>query len=53
MADFREVLKIAHDGCHDRDDYPPFALMSWDDRNRWSNYLTKINDELDAKDKGD
>ena len=48
MADFLEVLKRANDGYHDRDDYPPFALVSWDDRARWNAYLRKINAELDA-----
>ena len=48
MADFLEVLKRANDGYHDRDDYPPFALVSWDDRALWNAYLRKINEELDA-----
>lgn len=48
MADFIEVLKVAQNGYHDRDDYPPYALMSWDDRPRWTAYLQKINEELDS-----
>ena len=48
MADFNEVLKKANDGYHDRKDYPPFELMSWDDRRKWSGYLKKINEELEA-----
>lgn len=49
MAEFKDVLKMAHRGYHDREDYPPYALMSWDDRNRWSQYLEKINAELDTR----
>lgn len=49
MAEFKEVLRKAHDGYHNRNDYPPFALASWDDRNRWCEYLEKINEELDKK----
>jgi hypothetical protein len=47
MADFKEVIKKANDGYHNRDDYPPYAIASWDDRNRWIAYLEKINKELD------
>ncbi|KKM63650.1 hypothetical protein LCGC14_1509360 [marine sediment metagenome] len=46
MADFNKVLKIAHDGYSQRDDYPSFALAPWDDRVKWTAYLQKINDEL-------
>ena len=47
MAEFKEVLKIANEGYHERNDYPPYALVSWEDRNKWNKYLEKINDELD------
>ena len=47
MAEFSEVIKIANEGYSHRDDYPPYALASWDDRKRWTDYLTKINLELD------
>ena len=43
-----EVIKVAHEGYSRRNDYPPYALASWDDRKRWTDYLTKINLELDA-----
>ena len=46
IIDFKEVMKKAHDGYHDRDDYPPLALMPWDDRPRWTKYLEKIYEEL-------
>jgi len=49
MAEFKDVLETARMAFHNRDDYPPFALAAWDDRNRWSKYLEKINDELDKK----
>ena len=48
MADFKEVLEVAQRGYHHRDDYPPYALASWDDRTRWTGYLEKINEELDT-----
>lgn len=47
MAEFEEVLRIANDGYHERDDYPPYAFDPMTDRNRWSAYLRKINAELD------
>ena len=50
MADFKQVLKVAHEGYHNRDDYPPYALVPWDDRLRWTTYLEKINEELDEAD---
>ena len=48
MAEFSEVIKVAREGYSRRNDYPPYALASWDDRKRWTDYLTKINLELDA-----
>ena len=48
MAEFSEVIKIAREGYSDRNDYPPYALSPWDDRKRWTDYLTKINLELDT-----
>lgn len=47
--EFEKVLKTAMDGYHDRKDYPPFALTSWDDRNRFIAYLKKINKELEEE----
>lgn len=44
-----EALKLQRtidDGYHNRDDYPPFALMSWDDRNRYRKYVFKIIEEF-------
>ena len=49
MADFAEVLRVAWGGYRNRDDFPPYALASWDERARWSEYLEKIAAELDAK----
>lgn len=46
MADFEDVMKAADDGYHNRDDYPPYAIMAWDDRKRWREYVEKINKEL-------
>ncbi len=53
MADFKKVLKTAERGYHFRPDYPPFAPVPWEDRPRWTAYLSKINDELDAKEDAD
>ena len=49
MADFAEVIKVAQEGYSNRDDYPPYALASWDDRTRWTAYLKKINEELEKQ----
>ena len=46
MVDFKKVLDIAREGYHNRDDFPPYALASWDDRIRWTDYLCKIDNEL-------
>lgn len=42
------LLKAANDGYHDRDDYPPFALTSFDDRPRWNDYLRRVAADLPA-----
>ncbi len=49
MAEFAKVLEAANAGYSNRDDYPPFAMAPWDDRNRWIDYLKKVNDDLDAE----
>lgn len=42
-----EALKRAiYGGYHDRDDYPPYALAPWDDRNRYREYVIRIIDEM-------
>ena len=33
-------------GYMDRDDYPPYAITPWDDRNRYHAYVFKIIDEF-------
>ena len=41
-----EKMKQTMDkGYHDRQDYPPYALAPWDDRNRYREYIFKIMDE--------
>lgn len=52
MADLRTIVitrdqadAIIHKldgGYHDREDYPPYALVSWDDRNRYRKYLINV-----------
>ena len=52
MADLRTVTitrdqadAIIHKldgGYHDRGDYPPYAVMSWDDRKRYREYLINV-----------
>lgn len=50
--DEAEALKMKIDrGYHDRDDYPPFALDSMEDRIRYGAYVFKIIDEM-VKDEG-
>lgn len=47
LLDFIEkVKKEIDDGYHKRDDYPPYAIASWDDRNRYRQYIFKILDEV-------
>ncbi len=42
-----EKIKLEIDGGYgNRDDYPPYALMAWDDRNRYREYTFKIMDEF-------
>lgn len=50
------ILKRANDGYRTRlttgpQDYPPFAVTPWDDRQRWSKYIKAIADEIEAEDK--
>jgi hypothetical protein len=40
-----EIKRIIDRGYHEREDYPPFALTPWDDRNRYRAYVFKIIDE--------
>jgi hypothetical protein len=47
----RTLKRLIDNGYHDRDDYPPFALNSWDDRNRYREYVFKIIDEQVAEGK--
>lgn len=41
-----KIKKEIDDGYHCREDYPPFALVSWDDRSRYREYVFKIMDEF-------
>ena len=46
-VDLIEKIKREIDnGYHDRPDYPPYALASWDDRNRYRAYVFKIMEEF-------
>lgn len=44
------IIERAHRGYHDRKDYPPYAIAAWDDRRRWSEYIVKIANEIEAED---
>ena len=48
MADFKDIIRIADEGINRRGDYPVFVRDPWENRKRWSKYLDKINEELDA-----
>lgn len=37
-----KIVDTADAGYHTRKDYPPFAVASWEDRTRWSNYIRKL-----------
>ena len=41
-----KIKRAIDDGYHNRDDYPPFAIMAWDDRSRYRKYVYKIMDEF-------
>lgn len=51
MADFETVIRLAQDGYFTRSDYPPFATLPWDERRIWTEYLSKLNRELDMAEK--
>ena len=44
--EIEEIKRVIDSGYGNRDDYPPYALMSWDDRNRYRKYIFKILDEF-------
>ena len=46
VALIEKIKQAIDNGYHDRDDYPPFAIVSWDDRSRYKNYVYKIMDEF-------
>ncbi len=46
---FRKAWDRYHAPHDDKYDFPPYALTSWDDRVRWSEFLKKVGKELEAK----
>ena len=50
VVSFVKILKSTIDNAyHIRKDYPPLALMAWDDRNRYRKYIFEIMDEILSK----
>lgn len=47
---FKDIVRRA---SWERDDYPPYAIASWDDRNRYQGFIFKIIDELVENDTTD
>lgn len=43
IEEIKEEIETAY---HCRQDYPPYALNAWDDRNRYHDYIFKILDEF-------
>ncbi len=41
-----KIKREIDDGYHNRQDYPPYALVSWDDRSCYRRYVYKIMDEF-------
>lgn len=41
-----QIKNAIDSGYRDRNDYPPFAIAPWDDRNRYREYIFKIIDEF-------
>jgi len=42
VASIRRKIENAYS---DRNDYPPFALMAWDDRSRYHQFILKLLEE--------
>lgn len=44
----KRIIDTAHDGYRHQAEsgYPPYAIMSWDDRLRWTDYLKKVAGEV-------
>lgn len=42
----QKIKREIDDGYHNRKDYPPYALASWDDRSRYREYAFRIMDEF-------
>jgi len=42
----KEVINKSGSAFSDRDDYPPYAITPWEDRNRYRGFFFKILDEF-------
>ncbi len=47
------IMRELDFGCHEqeRDQYPPFALTPWDDRNRYRDYIRRVLMRLEKESK--
>ena len=44
--DAKKLKDAIENGYYQRDDHPPFALMAWDDRTRYKEYVFRVIDSL-------
>lgn len=42
-----QLKRMIPNGYHTRKDYPPFAINSWDDRNRFLDYVCRVIDDFE------
>lgn len=52
LETLEKVIRTINDAYHDRDDYPPYKLMSFDDRAVYHLYILKLIEELIDFEKG-
>lgn len=36
------IISAANRGYHNREDYPAYAVLPWDDRLLWSDYIQRV-----------
>lgn len=53
LETLEKVKRKINDAYHDRDDYPPYKIASFEDRAIYHQYILKLIDELIAYEKGE
>lgn len=52
LETLEKVIRTINGAYHDRDDYPPYQLASFDDRAIYHQYILKLIEELIDFEKG-